>query len=317
MRESQRQIWFLRPIFIGLCFVYAVGCSKGEPQKSLDEGVIVADSGDQGVQAPDLSVDSGGLNDPGTVTDPGKELEVFEDAGSQIPEDLASDDGASLDSGVDVAEDLGPTLDVITDMGGDQGCVPDCAQAMCGSDGCGGSCGTCDEGTVCNSSQACIAQVTDLCPPLESEIGVEVSDTIGEVVLSDCDGKLYSIHQLCPRKASWIYVYAGWCGPCQEHLGWADFWYTGYSEYDFQAFVVITDGLNFEPVSPAYCQQVKANFNLEMPVLMDPFEQVSALVGADGADLNIVLGQGSKIRYAGSNPLEFKAALDTELEIED
>lgn len=34
-------------------------------------------------------------------------------------------------------------------------CIPDCIGATCGDDGCGGSCGTCDDGNVCNGLEFC------------------------------------------------------------------------------------------------------------------------------------------------------------------
>jgi hypothetical protein len=34
-------------------------------------------------------------------------------------------------------------------------CIPNCAGANCGDDGCGGSCGTCDDGNVCNGVETC------------------------------------------------------------------------------------------------------------------------------------------------------------------
>ncbi len=292
-----------------------MACNGGDSKPDVSGGDLPIDT------VADPGVDLGNTPDPGESLDLKDSLEVGTDKDSG----QASDPGADLqntpdvDSGAepDITKDKGVEPDLSQDILSDPGCVPDCSSAMCGSDGCGGSCGTCVEGAVCTEAQSCVTQIGGLCPPTSTGLGTGVGDTIGEVVLSDCDGNLYSVQQLCPKKASWLYVYAGWCAPCQEHMTWASFWYTGYSEYDFEAYVVITDGPNFETVTPAYCQQIKANFNLSMPVLMDPKEQVTALVGTDGSDVNIILGQGAEIKYVGSNPLEFKATLDSVLEIEE
>jgi hypothetical protein len=269
------------------------------PKEDLLQEVIQSD----GVNDAESPVDSEVAEDPNLVLD--ADIQAAEDPGLQADQSQSIEDAPISDAHI---SDDGEV---------DAGCVPSCALAMCGEDSCGGSCGTCNEDEECTEEGSCAPVFDGVCPPGSETVGSEVGDTMGEVVLSDCEGNLHSIHQLCPRKASWIYIYAGWCGPCQEHMNWAEFWYQGYGEYDFNAYVVITDGPNFETVTPAYCQQVRANFGLTMTVLMDPQEKVSALAGTDGSDVNIVLGQGSVIRYVGSNPLEFKEALDQELELED
>jgi len=63
-------------------------------------------------------------------------------------------------------------------------CVPDCSAFECGSDGCGGSCGTCDDGDVCNGLETCDANKqcvagTDLvCDDLVFCNGLETCDRL-------------------------------------------------------------------------------------------------------------------------------------------
>jgi len=87
-------------------------------------------------------------------------------------------------------------------------CEAECEGKQCGDDGCGGSCGECPAWLVCDEQELC-APATAQCPPL-GPFGQEVGDQLADAVLLDCDGNEYTIHDLCPYKISWIFVFAGW-----------------------------------------------------------------------------------------------------------
>ena len=48
-----------------------------------------------------------------------------------------------------------------------------------------------------------------LCPP-QGPYGSRQDDTIPPVMLKDCDGNLHNLHDLCQKRASWFFVFAGW-----------------------------------------------------------------------------------------------------------
>jgi hypothetical protein len=48
-----------------------------------------------------------------------------------------------------------------------------------------------------------------LCPP-SAPFGVSEGNVLPDVSFPDCDGASHSLHELCERQASWIYVFAGW-----------------------------------------------------------------------------------------------------------
>ena len=50
---------------------------------------------------------------------------------------------------------------------------------------------------------------SELCPPA-GPFGTGVGDTMGEVVLKDCDDNPVSLSSLCSHKASFIFSFAGW-----------------------------------------------------------------------------------------------------------
>jgi hypothetical protein len=40
--------------------------------------------------------------------------------------------------------------------------------------------------------------------------GKGIGDVAADVVLKDCDGGEHSLHDLCGKDASWLYIYAEW-----------------------------------------------------------------------------------------------------------
>jgi hypothetical protein len=85
-------------------------------------------------------------------------------------------------------------------------CQPDCEDTECGWDGCGSSCGECDPGWGC-VWDSCVEGEAP-CPP-PAPYGTDVGDYIHPASLKSCTGALYSMHDLCTSKASWIFLFSG------------------------------------------------------------------------------------------------------------
>ena len=88
-------------------------------------------------------------------------------------------------------------------------CQPQCDGKDCGDNGCGSSCGTCDAGKECSADGICEDSVTVECPP-KGPYGTNVNSIMTDIELKDCDGKSYSLHDLCAFNAAWIFGYAEW-----------------------------------------------------------------------------------------------------------
>lgn len=50
---------------------------------------------------------------------------------------------------------------------------------------------------------------TAACPP-SGPFGTQEGQLLQDVALSDCDGNVHHLNDLCQRQASWIYLFAGW-----------------------------------------------------------------------------------------------------------
>lgn len=48
------------------------------------------------------------------------------------------------------------------------------------------------------------------CPPANDDVGLEVGQVIPNVELTTCDGLPVELHDVCPRKAAYFFVYADW-----------------------------------------------------------------------------------------------------------
>ena len=91
-------------------------------------------------------------------------------------------------------------------LAGECVCKPDCQDSECGWDGCGGSCGDCPPGWGCVMHNCAEGQAP--CPP-PAPYGNQVGDYVQPVSFKDCTGLPHSMHDLCPKKASWIFIFSG------------------------------------------------------------------------------------------------------------
>ena len=141
-------------------------------------------------------------NDPGPDDDGNAlETDTVTDTGSQ---DTTPADDATPAEDTFLADDTAGPADTFVPE--DTTCTPNCAGLACGDDGCGGTCGTCAAGESCEAGSCAAATA---CPP-PGPYGTGIGDTVADLTLTDCDGNEYSLHELCAKKASYIYLYAGW-----------------------------------------------------------------------------------------------------------
>ncbi len=137
----------------------------------------------------------------------------FGACGSDDPDTEGDDIVGMADAAIDTSGDADTAMvedtamvDEDTAVAPDTACTPDCTDRTCGDDGCGGDCGACGAGETCIAGD-CAAATT--CPP-PPPYGTNVGDTVPDITLTDCDGTSYSLHELCAKKASYIYMYTGW-----------------------------------------------------------------------------------------------------------
>ncbi len=138
-----------------------------------------------------------------------------------------------------------------------------------------------------------------LCPPTPP-FGRAPGETIGELVLRDCDGVEHSLHELCDRQAVWLFEFADWCPPCRSFASSdANRIYRAFSSESFAAWMVISEDAGFAAPDAADCAAIRDRYGIEMPVLIDPTGALQSLLGVAPNEVHVVLGEGARIDWVG------------------
>lgn len=138
----------------------------------------------------------------------------------------------------------------------------------------------------------------EACPPA-GPFGQRVGDTAEDVVLMDCDGVEHRLHDLCDRRAVWLFELAAWCPPCRAFaMSEANRVYDRFAaSSDFEGWVVISENASFDPATRMDCEEIRARYDLHAPVLFDPEGRFQAAFGVPANEVHVVLGAGAEIRY--------------------
>lgn len=147
-----------------------------------------------------------------------------------------------------------------------------------------------------------------MCPPA-APFGVGVGDALPDIELSDCDGNVRSLHDLCEARASWMFVFAGWCSSCRRFANSANEIYERYTNDGLEAFFIIMADASSRNPTRQFCEQIRQQFGLTMPVLINDRGQLNA-AGLARNHLHLVLRPGSEIALSDRyNDQRFEAQI--------
>lgn len=128
--------------------------------------------------------------------------------------------------------------------------------------------------------------------------GSAIGDIPEDVTLLDCDGNEHSLRGLCAEQAAWVFIYTGWCPPCQENARIANDFAAEFAAEGFASYFVISQTQTFDEPDADYCAGIRDQFGLTMPVLFDPDHAMPAAVGTPYFDIDIVLGADNELLFA-------------------
>jgi len=141
-----------------------------------------------------------------------------------------------------------------------------------------------------------------LCPPVEP-FGQRPGDVAPDLMLTDCDGHLHRLHELCDHQAVWMFQLALWCPPCRDFAANdANRIYDRFRSEapgTFEGWVVVSEDASFEPATRTTCVEVRERYGLHAPVLFDTEGVLSSTFGVPSNEVQIVLGPGARIEYVG------------------
>ena len=97
----------------------------------------------------------------------------------------------------------------------------------------------------------------------------------------------------------------------------AEAWYQQYKNQGFMEYFVVKENASGGPPSAAYCQSVRDQYGLTMPVLMDPNNLIGQALGYSSPfnHWNIVLGPGVTLtlKQKGGSNASVQAAIESAL----
>lgn len=262
-------------------------CADEDPGPT---GAVTDDVGggaDAGFDAADAAAeDTSGASDAASDTAGG-------DAGVDAPDpmdttdgDTAEPDGSDGDAGASDAGDTGV-------MDADEDAATDAGEDATDDSG--------TDVTVDASPDASEDTAPDappsLCPPT-GPFGTGIGDTVADVTLMDCDGGTHHLADLCDADAAWIFLYAGWCPPCQRRAASAAAFYASIAgSGDVEAWFVVSETASYAAPGPADCAAARDRFGLTMTVLYDPEQALPEALGTEYWSVDAVLGPGNTLVF--------------------
>lgn len=261
-------------------------CADEDPGPT---GVVTDDGGggDGGFDAADAAVDdTGGASDAAPDTGGGDTGVDAPDPMDTTDRDTAGPDGSDDAAGEADADDTG-VMDAGDDAATDTG---DDVMDDSGTDATADASPDATEDTAPDVPPS-------LCPPT-GPFGTDVGDTVADVSLMDCDGGIHRVADLCEADAAWIFLYAGWCPPCQRRAASAAAFYASIAgSGDVEAWFVVSETASYAAPGPADCAAARDRFGLTMTVLYDPDQALPEALGTEYWSVDAVLGPGNTLVF--------------------
>ena len=136
---------------------------------------------------------------------------------------------------------------------------------------------------------------------VDGERGAEVGQVLPDLALVDCDGNAFALSDLCPRSVGYVFEFAGWCPPCRRFAAGADALYDRFAEAGgpaFEMFVVVSQDDDGDAADAAFCQSVRAQYGLTMPVLFSPAGAFPSALDVPPNEVHLVTRRGGRVEHA-------------------
>ena len=146
------------------------------------------------------------------------------------------------------------------------------------------------------------AVASAMCSGAEGTVGVNSCEYVPDITLYDCEGNPVALHSLCGTEISYVYTYAHWCPNCISFAtNKANDFYAEYQESvgDFEMYFVITETERRERPDAAFCQRVRDQYGLTMPVLFDRDGLTNSVLGMRENTADLVMRRGGLIVVNG------------------
>lgn len=124
------------------------------------------------------------------------------------------------------------------------------------------------------------------CPstPPGVEVGFDIGDQMGDIVVKDCDGNDVSLSAFCGASALWVFAAYGWCPLCQSVSAQQEALTDKLAGKNIASLNVIVQNGQAQPPDANYCKVWRdAHGHEDVVTLYDPTGAVLALWNGGGS----------------------------------
>lgn len=135
------------------------------------------------------------------------------------------------------------------------------------------------------------------CGAAEEPLGADPAkgQSFPDVELTACDGTTTSTAALrCQSKVTLFAVGAGWCGPCNEETPELEEAYQELLDEEIGVVQVMVQDVMAKPATTQFCQTWADQFDLTMPVYIDPTGATLGTTDSGLMPLNVIVGRDGK-----------------------
>ena len=135
------------------------------------------------------------------------------------------------------------------------------------------------------------------CPAAADPLGTDPAkgESFPDIELTACDGTTTSTAALrCESKATLFAIGAGWCGPCNEETPDLEKAYQELLDEEIGVVQVMVQDVMANPATTLFCQKWVDQFDLTMPVYIDPVGETLGATDSALMPLNVIVGRDGK-----------------------
>jgi thiol-disulfide isomerase/thioredoxin len=165
--------------------------------------------------------------------------------------------------------------------------------------GCGGS----DEPAV-HSSPGTGGGGADSGPPCLAAgqpfgVDPQAGHFVPDIEVTACDGTRTTLDSIrCPAPLTLLSVGAGWCQPCQEEAPMLEAAAVALAEEGVAIAQILFEDADGDPATSLFCQQWTDQFDLSIPVFVDPLGHTTELFDQATTPLNVVIDRDGRVVWS-------------------
>lgn len=134
------------------------------------------------------------------------------------------------------------------------------------------------------------------CEKVGAAGGAEVGDSFPDLELVTCDNQRVTFDgQRCAADVTLLSIGAGWCEPCREETPALQALHEAVLADGGQVVQVMFEDANAAPATTLFCEQWRDEFDLSLPLFVDPVGRTLAHFDGSLAPFNLVIARDGTV----------------------